>query len=440
MTQPSIILPASGAYSLVNLRLHRSHLEKPGSLVFDTEGFALAEIDISAGAIDRVGPSGQGGARSAAIDCRGAIVFPAFVDCHTHIDKGHIWARKPNPDGSFPGALTAVGEDRQANWSAEDIERRMEFSLACAYAHGTKALRTHLDSVPPQEDISWPVFETVRDRWKGRIELQAACLFGIDQALDEAWFNRLADLVAGHRGILGAVTYMVPDLDMLLDRMFVKAMDLGLDLDFHADETDDVGAVSLDRIADAALRHGFEGRILVGHCCSLARQPDDRVKATLDKVARAGLSVVSLPMCNMYLQDRRADATTPRWRGVTLLHEMAARGINVCVASDNTRDPFYAYGDLDVLEVYREATRILHFDHPVGEWPATIAANPAQAMGLADAGTLKPGASADLVLFRGRSLTELLSRPESRRTLIRAGKLIDATVPDYQDLDDLMEP
>ena len=34
----------------------------------------------------------------------------------------------------------------------------------------------------------------------------------------------------------------------------------------------------------------------------------------------------------------------------------------------------------------------------------------------------------------------LLSRPESRRTLIRAGKLIDATVPDYQDLDDLMEP
>ena len=227
---------------------------------------------------------------------------------------------------------------------------------------------------------------------------------------------------------------------MLLDRMFVKAMDLGLDLDFHADETDDVNAISLDRIADAALRHGFEGRILVGHCCSLARQPDDIVKATLDKVARAGMSVVSLPMCNMYLQDRRPDATTPRWRGVTLLHEMAARGINVCVASDNTRDPFYAYGDLDVLEVYRESTRILHFDHPVGAWPATIAANPARAMGLADAGTLKTGATADLVLFRGRSLTELLSRPESRRTLIRSGKLIDATVPDYQDLDDLMEP
>ena len=440
MAPQSITLPASGTYSLVNLRLHRSHLEKTGGFAFDRDGFALAAMDISAGAITAIEPAGQRADNPASIDCRGAIAFPAFVDCHTHIDKGHIWGRNPNLDGSFSGALTAVVEDRLANWSAEDVERRMEFSLACAYAHGTKALRTHIDSAPPQEDISWPVLETVRDRWKGRIELQAACLIGIDEAGNEDWFNRLADIVARHRGILGAVTYMVPDLEALLDRMFVKAMDLGLDLDFHADETDNVEAISLDTIAEAALRHGFAGKILVGHCCSLACQPDDTVKVTLDKVARAGLSVVSLPMCNMYLQDRSAEATTPRWRGVTLLHEMSARGINVCVASDNTRDPFYAYGDLDVLEVYRESTRILHFDHPVGAWPATVAANPARAMGLADAGTLKTGATADLVLFRGRSLTELLSRPESRRTLIRSGKLIDATVPDYQDLDDLMEP
>ena len=169
--------------------------------------------------------------------------------------------------------------------------------------------------------------------------------------------------------MLGTVTYMVPDLDELLDRMFAHAIELGLDLDFHADETDDIAAISLKKIAEAALRHKFEGKILVGHCCSLARQPDADVLDTLDKVARAGLAVVSLPMCNLYLQDRRHDGTTPRWRGVTLLHEMKARGIPVAVASDNTRDPFYAYGDLDMLEVYRMATRILHFDHPVGDWP-----------------------------------------------------------------------
>ena len=46
--------------------------------------------------------------------------------------------------------------------------------------------------------------------------------------------------------------------------------------------------------------------------------------------------------------------------------------VTVMVASDNTRDPFYAYGDLDLLEVYREATRILHFDHSDRAWLQTV--------------------------------------------------------------------
>ena len=38
-------------------------------------------------------------------------------------------------------------------------------------------------------------------------------------------------------------------------------------------------------------------------------------------------------MCNMYLQDRRTDGTTPRWRGVTLLHEMVRRDAKKGLAS-----------------------------------------------------------------------------------------------------------
>ena len=116
------------------------------------------------------------------IFCRDMVVLPGFVDCHTHIDKGHIWPRKPNPDGSFMGSLLSVGDDRAARWSAADVSRRMDFSLRTAYAHGTKALRTHLDSVAPQEEISWPVFEEMRERWAGRIELQAACLTVLDSS------------------------------------------------------------------------------------------------------------------------------------------------------------------------------------------------------------------------------------------------------------------
>ena len=432
------MIPASGSYRLTNARVHRSLT--PGlAAPFDADGFALAEVAVADGKIASIVAHAKSKAQADAIDLAGRIVLPCFVDCHTHIDKGHIWPRKPNPDGTFMGALNATGADRAARWNAEDVARRMDFSLRSAYAHGTKALRTHLDSVPPQEEISWPVFETMRERWRGRIELQAACLLGIEGVRDKEWFERLAKRVAAAKGVLGVVTYMVPDLEELLDKVFSEAIKHGLDLDFHADETHDTDAISLRLIAEAAMRHKFQGRILVGHCCSLANQPDTEVLHSLDKAARAGLSVVSLPMCNLYLQDRRSDRTTPRWRGVTLLHEMKQRGIPVAVASDNTRDPFYAYGDLDMLEVYRMATRILHFDHPVADWPCAVAATPADIMRLPDAGRLAPGGPADFVVFKGRSWTELLSRPESERLVVRDGRPIERVLPDYAELDDLME-
>lgn len=427
-------IPAGGSFRLTGAHVPTYLADAPPPT--DGDSLSLVDIEITDGKIAAITPAGELAAD--AIDLAGRIVFPAFVDCHTHIDKGHIWARSPNPDGTFPSALETVARDREARWNATDVERRMEFALKCAYAHGTAALRTHLDSLKPQETISWPVFEAMRERWAGRIALQAVSLVTIEEVRDKAWFSALVDRVATAKGVLGAVTFVVPDLDALLDDLFRAATERGLDLDFHADETADASAHSLDRIAEAALRNRFEGRVLAGHCCSLARQPDDEAKRTLDKVAKAGVAVVSLPMCNLYLQDRRSDGTTPRWRGVTLVHEMKARGIKVAVASDNTRDPFYAYGDLDMLEVFRQAARILHLDHPFGDWPAAVAATPAEIMRLDGAGRIATGAPADLVIFRGRSWTELLSRPESDRIVIRDGRAIDAALPDYAELDDLM--
>ena len=172
--------------------------------------------------------------------------------------------------------------------------------------------------------------------------------------------------------------------------------------------------------------------MVVGHCCSLSTQPEAEAGATLDRVARAGIHVVSLPMCNLYLQDRQP-ARTPRYRGVTLVHEMRARGIPVAFASDNTRDPFYAYGDMDLLEVLREATRIAHLDHSRDDWAASVSAVPAAACGFA------PAAEGDAIILNARSWTEAFARPQADRIVLRAGRAIDRTLPPYSDLDALME-
>jgi cytosine deaminase len=401
------------------------------------EGLALVDLEIADGRIATVGETATLRA-GPALHQDGGQVWPGLVDIHSHLDKGHIWPRAENPDGSFAAALEAVERDRTAHWSAVDLRARCEFGLRCAWAHGTVAIRTHLDSRPPQHNISWPLFEELRAEWAGRIELQAVSLVAIDEMAGPVG-EEIADRVAAAGGGLGCVTYMVPGLEALLDRMFALAAERRLDLDFHVDENLDPAARSLRRIAEAVLRHRFPGKILCGHCCSLAVQEPAEAQATLDLVAAAGIAVVSLPLCNLYLQDR-VPGRTPRRRGVTLLHEMAARGTPLALASDNCRDPFYGYGDHDLVEVFREGLRIAHLDRPVGAWPAAVSRTPAALMGLPERGRIAPGAPADLVLFKARGYSELLSRPQAERVVLRAGRPIDTTLPDYRELDALLSP
>lgn len=377
-------------------------------------------------------------------DLKGAMAWPCPADVHTHLDKGHIWPRSPNPDGSFFGALTATMADRRARWTPADVEARFDFAVRTAYAHGVAAIRTHLDSFPPQAEISWPVFAKLRDKWAGKVTLQASSIVAMDLFADDEG-RKLADLVAKHGGQLGCVTRMsgedhagVPEgFDELMEKVFVLAEERGLDLDLHVDETDDPSARTLIRIARIALKRGFKGKILAGHCCSLAVQEDEAIAETVKLCADSGIAVVSLPMCNMYLQGR-APGRTPRWRGVTTLHEMRAAGMKVAVGGDNVRDPFYAYGDHDMVETFVQAVRILHLDHPLGDWALSATATPAAIMGLGKSGRIEKGAPADLIVFKARNWSEFLSRNQAARTVIRRGAAIDTTAPDFAELDGLM--
>ena len=429
-------LPRAERYVLSRARVLGRSLPEPMELL-DFDGFAILDILVDKGAIAKIAPAGAVDfGDTPEVDLSGRIALPLFVDVHTHIDKGHIWRRKRNPTGDFPSALAATIEDRSANWTAADVAARMEFSLRSAYAYGTTALRTHIDSVGAQTRISWPVFAEARERWRGKIELQASPLFSIELACDAAHMADVEAMLDAHgSGILGAATRMVPELHQGLGFLFDLAERKGWELDFHVDESSDPAARALKVIANMAIERRFPRRILVGHCCSLALHEDDERRKTIDAVARAGISVVSLPMCNMFLQHREA-GRAPRWRGVTELHQLKAAGVKVMIASDNTRDPFYAYGDLDMMEVWREGVRILHLDYPFADWAPAVAASPAEAMGL-DLGLLRVGGRADMILTRARDFPELLARPQSDRVVVRNGEASNAAPPDYSELDAL---
>jgi cytosine/creatinine deaminase len=424
-----VTLPPTGAYRLRNASIPGAFLDRRDELV-------RADIEIRGGEISALGS--LRGATLPVVDLDGSMVWPRLVDAHTHLDKGHIWPRAENHDRSRAGALAATTADRAAHWTAEDVRRRMEFGLQCAYAHGTAAVRTHIDSAAPQHRISWPVLIDVRERWADRIHIQGSALVPLEAYRDEAFAIELADMVAQAGGVLGAVCIgRPPDIDVLLTRVFTLAGERGLALDFHCDETGDPASDALRHVAKAVLRVGWRDPIPCGHCCSLAVQPLAEAQRTLDLAAEARLALVALPLINAFLQDR-VPGRTPRWRGLTVLHEAVARGVRVAVASDNCRDPFFAWGDHDLVEVFRTAVRLGHLDHPLGGWPATIGTAPAEAMGLLGAGRIGVNRPADLILFRARSWSEMLARPQIDRVVVHRGQQIDTTLPDYRALDDLM--
>ena len=54
--------------------------------------------------------------------------------------------------------------------------RRMDYSIRCAWAHGTSALRTHLINMTPlQTGLTWPSFKKLRAQWKGKVATLICC-------------------------------------------------------------------------------------------------------------------------------------------------------------------------------------------------------------------------------------------------------------------------
>jgi cytosine deaminase len=436
-----IIWPRERRYWLRNARVPACLLGTGASFgPRDTEDVLDVDLLIDDGKLAHVQPCrGERDGTTAQVDLGGRQVWPTLIDIHTHLDKGHTVGRSPNIDGTFHNARVGAAADRP-HCTAPDLRRRIDFGLRCAYAHGVSAIRTHIDTYHDTLDRRWGVVREMREEWRGRVDLQAVSLCPIGLLQDE-FGDRLASTVAQSGGLLGGVTraaggdHSAPlgDIDALLDRLFELAARHGLDVDLHVDETHDPSAATLPFIARAALRHGYRGRVVCGHCCSLAVQPDAEIDRTLDLLAEAGIAVVTLPTVNMYLQDR-TKGRTPRWRGVTVVHEMLRRGIRVAAAGDNCRDSFYAYGDHDVVDTYRQAVRILHLDHPLSGTPALVGAAPAEIGQFSGHGRLEVNAPARLIVFNARTLNEIVSRPHSDRVVIDHGAVSSAKPPDYSEL------
>jgi hypothetical protein len=237
------------------------------------EPSVLCDIAITGSRISLVRRSGEAahGDGVRIVDLEGCLVLPGLVDAHVHLDKTHTWDRAPNRSGTFMDALETLGRDKD-NWTRADILRRAGFALHCAWEHGTRVIRTHVDTWLPWGEVNHAAMQELREAWRGRIALQTVPLTAVAN-YQGSQGDAIADLSLKYGACaLGGWSPMSADLPSQFDRMIAIARDRGVGLDLHVDESGDPRQEVLRTLAEAVLRNGFQNPVVCGHCCSLAVQ------------------------------------------------------------------------------------------------------------------------------------------------------------------------
>ena len=391
----------------------------------------LARLALEAGRVQSVRPaSTDDAARSAeSWDLAGTLALPGFVDAHTHLDKAFTLPRMKEVQPGLLGAIDAMLNDR-VHWSAGDVHERASRGLQWAWECGTTHVRTHVDWWEPDAvPLAWPVMAELAEEWEGRVRLEQVSLIKLPLFEDAVQAMRLAKQVkaTGPHALLGGFVHSTNWSENALRNLLVSAQACDLDVDLHVDEELNSAAVGLQTTARILREIGFESRVVCGHICALAAQPEAQAFATLDAVARTPITVVSLPATNLLLQDA-VTGRTPRLRGITLVKEARERGIPLLFASDNVQDPFCRLGSFDPVEALGTAALVAQLEEPFDNWSQALCRGDWLQRASATTTPTLVGAKADLVLFTQADRHGWPSR-SATRVVLREGRVThgDAT-------------
>ena len=357
------------------------------------------------------------------VDLEGWLLLPAPAEPHAHLDKALTVLEAPNPKGDLLGAIEAW-MPLIPKLTVADMAERAEIAALELLSSGITSVRTHVNVHEGIETKAAEALLRVRDRIGHLLDIQIVALCG--------W-------VTGPEGpkglqLLHEVIEMDPSIIVggcpHLDVDALEASDIALDfamrysrpLDLHTDETLDGAHLELRYLAKRVTETGFDLGAAASHCVSLGVQPLDVQRRVAAEVAAAGVSVITLPQTNLFLQGRNHPVSTPR--GLTALRPLLQAGVNVGAGADNVRDPFNSMGRSDPLET---AALLVMAGHLLPhEAYAAVTDGARTAMGLPIV-TITPGAPAELLAIPGDDLGFVMAKADTQRMVWHRGRLVAST-------------
>lgn len=275
----------------------------------------------------------------------GALVLPALIEPHAHLDKTFTFERSPARQPGLLAAISAMHQDR-VHWSREDLQQRAEQALRWAVGRGVGVLRTHVDWFSPEAPLAWQVIGELQHPLC-RIERVALAPLSFFARQDDAQHIAAQVAVSGPGALLGGFIHSSNWDAVAFANLLHAAEQWQLDIDLHIDEELNADAQGMRWLANYLQQHPFSGQITCSHSCALSQQED--ALQILDRLALHRVTLIALPLTNLLLQDAVPDRT-PRQRGLTLVKEAQARGLSLLLGADNVQDAFCPLGSYDPLD------------------------------------------------------------------------------------------
>lgn len=359
------------------------------------------------------------------IDAGGGYVSPSFTDPHFHLDKA--MSRQLFGAERFEDAFSHAHEVKR-NFTVEDVRKRAMYALELAVGQGMGAIKAQVDVDYATGVTSLQGVMEAIEKYRDIITVEPIAFPQEGMVCDPRQPQMLREAIRMGCKYVGGLpefeaSHKIEDQKTHVKMIFDLAEEFGIDVDCHTDYTDRKQFKTLEMVADETIRRGMQGHVCVDHCTSLAVYEDDEAKRVIEKLAKAQISVIVLPMAN--LQMLGGEKRTPENRGSSRILELLDAGVNVAAGSDNMYDIWYRFNGMDPVEtgLITCLSGGMRTDNEVQESFEMITNRAARTMGRWDRG-VAIGAPADLCIHSAKNITEIYRLLPGKRIVIKNGKKV----------------
>ena len=347
------------------------------------------------------------------------ILFPRFVEAHSHIDKSFTWDKFPNLRSNYDGALSVNLEEHNTRTTKKVLERA-EKSLNLAIQNGYRAIRSHIDTYQHQGNDVWTELFKLQKKYSSKLQLQFVALSPLEFWQTENG-KKLAKKLSIQKGILGGV--VVPpfnkrETSKLLSKMLLLADKYKLEIDLHIDESTTEPGAGVKVLLEVMDKLKIQVPITCSHLSSILFLKEHEILDLGKKLADKNIKVVALPLTNFWLLNHKSKITTLK-RPVAPIKQLQKSFVDVSVGSDNVQDPWYPFGNFDPFNMMSCSIPMLQLNPWERKTLSSIFFAPSRLLNLKWDGLIKKGCPADFVILDAQRWADVFSSNLKRKVFIK---------------------